>query len=342
MKAVILEKINTPLVVADVELTQLKVGQVLIKNIVSGLCGSQILEIGGYKGNAKFTPHLMGHEGCGIVQQLGPGVTKVKPGNKVVMHWMKGDGIESTFPKYVYKGNTITSGKVTTLSEYSIVSENRLTVVPDDADPELCALLGCSLTTALGTINNETNLKIGESLMVTGCGGVGLNLIQVAYLAGASPIIAADVNEEKSEKCIELGASIFVNLHKSYSKRIIDVLALKGVDVIIDTTANSDVITSALGLLADGGRFICIGHPRPHEHVHIDVHNFFGMKGKTFKTTVGGKTNPTEDIPRYVKLHQSGILKIDKIITNRYNIDDINAAIETLMLGKSGRIMINI
>ena len=136
MKAAVLETINHPLSIREVELTDLKVGQVLIKIIVSGLCGAQLHEIRGHKGNAKFLPHLMGHEGCGIVESVGPGVTTVKVGDKVVMHWRPGTGIEAPFPSYVLDGKSMSSGKVTTLSEYSIVSENRVTTVPDDTPPE--------------------------------------------------------------------------------------------------------------------------------------------------------------------------------------------------------------
>ena len=98
MKAAVLEKIDAPLTVRDVELTELKFGQVLVKVLVSGLCGAQLHEIRGHKGNAKFLPHLMGHEGCGIVEEVGLGVTTVKPGDKVVMHWRLGEGMEAPIP----------------------------------------------------------------------------------------------------------------------------------------------------------------------------------------------------------------------------------------------------
>ena len=140
MKAAILEQIDAPLVIRDVELTELKVGQVLVKVLVSGLCGAQLHEIRGHKGNAKFLPHLMGHEGCGIVDKIGPGVTTVNLGDKVVMHWRPGSGIEAPFPSYVLDGKSMSSGKCTTLSEYSIVSENRLTTVPQDTPEYLCAI----------------------------------------------------------------------------------------------------------------------------------------------------------------------------------------------------------
>ena len=104
MKAAVLEKINSPLVIKEVGLTPLKVGQVKVRVLVSGLCGSQLQEIAGLKGNEKFLPHLLGHEGCGIVEGVGQGVSNVKPGDKVVMHWRPGSGIEAEFPKYKLNG----------------------------------------------------------------------------------------------------------------------------------------------------------------------------------------------------------------------------------------------
>src|SRR3989338_3133911 len=137
MKAAILEEINGPLVVGEVGLSELMFGQVLVKVLVSGICGAQLQEIAGNKGNGKFVPHLLGHEGCGIVESIGVGVTRVKKGDKVVMHWRKGEGIESDFPTYTFKGKPMRSGKITTLSEYSVVSENRVTPVPAHTPNEL-------------------------------------------------------------------------------------------------------------------------------------------------------------------------------------------------------------
>lgn len=339
MKAAILTKLNSPLEIADVELTPPKVGQVVIKNIVSGLCGSQLLEIKGEKNNAKFLPHLMGHEGCGIVQEIGDGVTKVKQGDKVVMHWIKSNGIESDFPSYVYNGKTIRSGKVTTLSEYSIVSENRLTVVPPDTNPEVCALLGCSLTTALGVINNDANVKFGESVVVLGCGGVGLNLIRGANMAGAYPIIGVDASSDKEAISKQMGCSHFVNIKNTSLRDLID---KNGADVIIDTTGNVNVMKNAIPLLSDFGRFIMVGHPSKENDTLelVSSNHMFGGSGKTIKASQGGQTNPQVDIPRYVKLFSAGLLNIDDLITNRYHLNQINDAIDTLRTGKSGRIII--
>jgi len=341
-KAAVLTELNKPLEIKELELTDLKIGQVLVKIIVSGLCGAQLQEIQGLKGNGKFLPHLMGHEGCGIVKKIGPGVTKVKVGDKVVMHWRTGDGIESAFPNYILDGKLISSGKVTTLSEYSIVSENRLTSVPQDTPDYLCALLGCGLTTALGVINNEAEIKFGESVMIVGCGGVGLNLIQGAKLASAYPIIGIDIFEDKKEKTELLGAK-FINTLKSDIKKELEKINIKEVDVIIDTTGNIKALESTIPFLSTKGRYIMVGQPKPGENLSIPNANFmFGGVGRSIKATQGGKTSPTEDIPKYIKLHKAKLLDIKSIITHEFNLENINEAIDLLKNGQAGRIMIKI
>ena len=332
MKAAVLETINHPLSIREVELTDLKVGQVLVKIIVSGLCGAQLHEIRGHKGNAKFLPHLMGHEGCGIVESVGPGVTTVKVGDKVVMHWRPGTGIEAPFPSYVLDGKSMSSGKVTTLSEYSIVSENRLTTVPDDTPPELCAILGCALTTAMGIIDNEIDLKFGESVAVVGCGGVGLNLLQGAAMKSSCPIYAVEKNSNKKDLCFTAGATTFVDDIADIDEKV---------DVIIDTTGIPEVISACVSKLSGKGRMILVGQPAPGRGVEVmNAVNLFSGMGQTIKATQGGKTNPTEDIPRYVRMHKEGKLDIESFVTHRFKLDQVNEAFDLLRSGNAGRIII--
>jgi len=334
MKAAILEQIDAPLAIRDVELTELKVGQVLVKVLVSGLCGAQLHEIRGHKGNVKFLPHLMGHEGCGIVDKVGPGVTTVNLGDKVVMHWRPGSGIEAPFPSYVLDGKSMSSGKCTTLSEYSIVSENRLTTVPQDTPEDLCAILGCALTTAMGIIDNEVDLKFGESVVVIGCGGVGLNLIQAAALKSACPIVAIDCSKSKKDLVFTAGASVFAAELKELGGKY---------DVIIDTTGIPGVISDAIAHLSGKGRIILVGQPAPGRGIEVmNAINLFSGMGQTIKATQGGKTNPTEDIPRYVRMHQEGILSIEQFVTHRFKLDQVNEAFDLLRSGNAGRIIIEI
>ena len=342
MKAAILEEINGPLTFGEVGLTELMFGQVLVKVLVSGLCGSQLQEIAGNKGNGKFVPHLLGHEGCGIVEEVGMGVSRVKKGDKVVMHWRKGEGIESDFPVYTYKGKNMRSGKVTTLSEYSIVSENRVTSVPVDTPNELCALLGCGLSTALGTINDEAVVKFGESVMIIGAGGLGLNLVKAAKLASAYPIICVDIHDHKKELAESLGAHFFINSKtQNIAEALQEKFSIKEVDVIIETSGIKKAIEESLPLLSGIGRYIMVGQPKPGESVElVSANHMFGGEGKTIKATQGGKFSPSKDIPRYVKLHKAGILKTDNIITHRLKLEEINEAIELVRKGQASRILI--
>ncbi|TSC68805.1 MAG: Zinc-containing alcohol dehydrogenase superfamily protein [Parcubacteria group bacterium Gr01-1014_56] len=344
MKAAILEQINAPLTVGEVGLTDLKAGQVLVKILVSGICGSQLQEIAGNKGNAKFLPHLMGHEGCGIVEDIGEGITRVKKGDKVVMHWRKGEGLEADFPSYIFKGKTIKSGKVTTFSEYSIVSENRITSVPQDTPNELCALLGCSLSTALGTINNEARVKPGESVMIVGAGGLGVNLIKAAKIAGASPIISVDIHEHKREPTLALGADLYINAAVENIAEVLQKeLNIKNVQSIVDTSGAKQSLEATIPLLTGGGRYILVGQPKPGETIELkNAYHLFDGEGKTIKATQGGGFLPSVDIPKYLKLYKSGALNIEGVITHHVTLDEINDAIDLVRKGLAGRILIDI
>ena len=339
-KAAILTELNKPLTVDYIEVDGvLKFGQVLVQINKSGICGAQLQELSGNKGNGKFLPHLLGHEGSGIVYDIGPGVTKVKKGDKVVMHWRKGTGIESEFPSYIFSNKKMSSGKVTTLSEYSVVSENRLTKVPDNTPDELSALLGCGLTTALGTINNEAQLKFGESVMIVGCGGVGLNLIQGAKLASAYPIVAVDIIKVKEKLCISVGATEYINNSETI---LSEILGKRNFDVIIDTTGNVKIIEETLKFLSESGRYILVGQPKPSESMTIsNPYKLFDGNGKVLKATQGGQTDPDKDIIRYINLYNAKLLDVKKIITHVFDLEDINSAFELLKSGNAGRILIN-
>src|SRR6266496_257532 len=215
VRAAILETLNQPLIVDAVEIPPLEVGQVLVEVRVSGICGAQLNEIQGVKGQDKFLPHLLGHEGGGVVLDIGPGVTQVKKGDHVVMHWRKGVGIQSKAPQYRWNGRTVNAGWVTTFNECAIVSENRLTPIPKDVPFEIAALMGCAVTTALGLINNLAQLKIGQSIAVLGCGGVGLNVVQGAAMVSADPIIAVDLYDHKLELARSFGATHLINTSRA-------------------------------------------------------------------------------------------------------------------------------
>ena len=334
MKAAVLEKLNYPLAIREVFPTELLPGQVYVKVLASGLCGAQLHEIRGHRGNEKFLPHLMGHEGCGIVKEVGPGVTTVQEGDKVVMHWRPGSGIESEFPKYHLGEKIISSGKCTTLSEFSIVSENRLTKVPHDTPTVLAAMLGCSLTSALGIIDNECNLKFGESVAIIGCGGVGLNLIQAAKMKNAYPVYGVDINDKMFDLTHQIGVDIFTCDLEFIPEKV---------DVILDTTGVPEVISKAFDKLAPSGRLIMVGQPAPGTDLNIfNPLSMFDGQGKSIRASQGGGTKPDEDIPRYIKLANREMLDFNTLDTDTFALDNINDAFDLLKTGNAGRIIIKI
>jgi Zn-dependent alcohol dehydrogenase len=172
MQAAILVNLNDDLLVTEINLPKkLDFGQVLVDVHYSGICGSQIGEIKGVKGEDRYLPHLLGHEGSATVLKVGEGVKNVKEGDTVVLHWRKGKGIESPTPVYSLNEIKVNAGWITTFNDYSIISENRMTKVNSDIDLVTAPLLGCALTTGFGVIQNDASLSIGESIVIFGSGG---------------------------------------------------------------------------------------------------------------------------------------------------------------------------
>jgi len=286
-------------------------------------------------------PHLCGHEAAGIVRETGPGVNVQLIGKKCVLHWRKGDGGESIHPaRYdVRGGSTVGGGHVTTLCEQAIVSANRVTVVPNDVPNELCALLGCGLSTALGTIEQEAKLKFGESILIVGCGGVGLNLIQAAKLACAYPIVGMDMVPEKSAVVMNMGAHSFWDAKNG---------ACCGMgkpdkfDVIVDTTGSVEALEKTIPLLADGGRYVCLGQTKPGEDMRLlsAVNLFHGNDGRRIIWSQGGGFRPSAMIPRYVNLWRAGLLNLEGIVSHHLSLDEVNKGIDLVRAGQAGRVMV--
>ncbi len=332
MTAALLTALDSPLVLAEIEPAgPLEFGQVLVRVLVSGLCGAQLQEIRGEKGGP--LPHLMGHEGCGIVEQIGAGVSRVKPGDKVVMHWRKAAGLECPIPRYrrTDTGEIFTSGRVTTLATHSICSENRLTPVPAETDPSLCALLGCGLSTALATLESETR-GFGERILVVGCGGLGMALLGSLHLVAPSHVCACDIHETKRRHA-EIHAERFINLTRE---------AITGdYDLILDTAGAPAAMESALPHLAPSGRYVMIGQPPPGKPVCIAAaRHMFDGEGKTIKATQGGGFRPDVDVARYLRM--SDTLFVHGLIKHRFPLAEINQAFDLVRAGEAGRVMIDI
>lgn len=340
MKAAILVKQNEPLVLAEVDVPHLDFGQVLVRLAYSGICGKQLEEISGKRGEDPYLPHLLGHEGAGIVEQVGPSVRKVKPGDHVVLHWMKGRGIDAAPPRFNWNGTIVSAGQVTTFSKLTIVSENRLTQIPDDLELDVASLLGCAVTTGLGIVFNNAGLKPGQSIAVFGVGGVGLNVIQGASLVNAYPIVAVDLHDDKLKQARLFGATHTINSNQTDPiSALTQISGGRGLDATVDTTGNAQARQTAYQTASDTGTTVFAGVPHHKEKITID--SFPLHFGRRIVGSHGGETKPDQDIPRYLQLYQLGKLKLDELITDRYPLGQINEAVGLVQKGKAGRCVIS-
>ena len=340
MKAAILVESKKPLEVAEISLPEtLLAGQVLVKINYSGICGAQINEIDAAKGPDKFLPHLLGHEGSGVVLEAGPGVTTVKEGDHVVLHWRPSAGIQSETPTYTWGGRKVNAGWVTTFNEYAVVSENRLTTIPKNFDMKLAPLFGCAVTTAMGVINNDARVKIGQSIVVFGVGGVGLNIVQAAAMVSAHPIVGVDLLEHKLEMGRRFGLTHgLIGGNESLNETIRDIVGPQGADVVIETTGNSRVIEQAYELTSPEGVTVCVGVPRKGDN--ISIYSLPLHFNKRFTGSHGGDAVPDVDIPRYIRLMKAGKMTLDGLITHEFTLDKINEALDLFRSAEAGRIIV--
>ncbi len=332
-KAAILVEQQKPLVVDQIEWKHtLEYGQLLVRVHYTGVCGSQLGEIDGVKGPDPYLPHLLGHEAGGVVQEVGPGVKSVKAGDAVVLHWRKGAGIEAATPKFHWNGRVVNAGWVTTFSEYTVVSENRVTAVPKGFDLKIAALYGCAIPTGFGSVFNDAHLKIGESIAVFGVGGVGLATLLAAKLSSAYPIIGVDIYDHKLVKAKTFGATHLINSRTQDVKAAIQALLPQGVDVAIDNTGVRLVRELAYELTSKQGRTILVGVPHvPGEKMSIESLPLHFTK--TITGSWGGNIDPAYFIPRMLRLQQAQALPLAEMISHSFTLDKINDAIAAMRQG---------
>jgi S-(hydroxymethyl)glutathione dehydrogenase/alcohol dehydrogenase len=333
-KAAILREIGKQLSIENIEIPELEKGQVLVKILYSGICHSQINEINGLRGEDKYLPHLLGHEGSGIVENIGPNVTKVKKGDLVVLTWIKGNGIDNPSSTYKdNKNNNINSGAITTFSDYSIISENRLVKLSTNISLKTAALLGCAIPTGAGIIKNEISIKKDDSLVIFGIGGIGSSALLYAKAIGCKKIIAIDINDEKLEFAKANGAHHTINsLNKNVFEKINEYTNKELLDYAIECTGIPFVMESAMSIIKNTGKVVIAGNPKQGSKISLDPYDL--IKGKKIVGTWGGATNPDIDISYYEQLINENKLKVDCLISKIYSLEQINEAIDDLSKGK--------
>jgi S-(hydroxymethyl)glutathione dehydrogenase/alcohol dehydrogenase len=342
VKAAILTQTNAPLEIAELSMPdRLSFGQVHVRIHYSGICGAQLNEIHAAKGQDKFLPHLLGHEGSGTVVAVGEGVKRVKAGDHVVLHWRQSAGLQCEPPKYQWNGKTVNAGWVTTFNDEAIISENRLTVIPSDFDLRLAPLFGCAVTTAVGVINNDAQVKIGQSVVIFGVGGVGLNIAQAAQMVSANPIIGIDLFDSKLAMAREWGLTHSFNSRTesdALAGKIREIVGAGGADVVVDTTGNARVIEQAYDLTHADGRTILVGVPRKGDNVSIYTLPLHFKK--VLKGSHGGSVSPEVEIPRLINLVRLGKMRIEGLVTHTFPLTQVNEAIAALRSGEAARVLL--
>lgn len=337
--AAILVEQRKPLLIDEVELPTLSYGQVLVEVRATRICGSQLGEIEGVKGPDKHLPHLLGHEGGGVVIDVGPEVTHVRPGDTVVLHWRQGAGIQAAPSKYRLGSQVINAGNITTFQNLTVVSENRVTRVPADTDFEVAALLADTLTTGFGAVTRDARVTIGEAVVVIGVGGIGLGTVLGAHLAGAHPVIAVDVHDHKLAKAREFGATHTINTRHENLTEAVSAILGGPADAVFDVTGNVAVISEAWKITGPKGRLVLVGVMRHDQHLSLNtlpLHH-----GKVLTGTEGGSSLPHLDIPRYLRMIRDKRFDPRGMISHRGSLAEVNSLIATMRSGESIHTIIN-
>ena len=332
-----------PLIIeTDIEVPQLNPGQVLVKVFYSGVCHSQLMEARGKRGEDRFLPHLLGHEGSGVVVDTGSQVRKVQKGDSVILTWIKGKGVDCPSAKY-RKGNlTIHSGAVTTFSDYSIVSENRCVKFPNDIPMDIASLFGCAVLTGAGIVLNTIKPVPEHTIAVWGVGGIGLSALMAAKLCECACIIAVDVESSKLELAKEFGATHLINATvENPLDGIYHIMGGRGVDFAVEAAGRAATIEQAFqSVRKEGGLCVFASHPPMGDTIQLDPFDL--ICGKQIRGSWGGESRPDEDVPRFVELYRKGLLPVDKLITHRYSLEQINQALSDLEQKIVGRALIEI
>jgi alcohol dehydrogenase (nicotinoprotein) len=365
-KAAVVLEYGKRIEVEELDLDGPQTGEVLIRYTHAGLCHSDVhVAHGDLPGRL---PMVLGHEGAGIIEEVGPGVTRVKPGDHVVCSFIPNCGtcrwcasgqqaicdmgatiLEGYLPsqngggeRYVFSGQAGDYGAmclIGTFSQYATIHQNSVVKVDDDIPLDKAVLVGCGVPTGWGSAVNAAKVSPGETVIVMGVGGIGINAVQGARYAGAKNLIAVDPLENKREKAMELGATHAVGTAEEAHDLAMDLTRGVGAEKAIITTdlVTEPQVTSCFNAVSKGGTVVITGLNK------LDVMNIqlpasvMTLYKKTVKGSLFGDCNPTADIPKILGLYQSGDLKLDEIITNTYTLDTVNEGYDDLLAGKNVR-----
>lgn len=369
MRAAVLHELNTPLKLEDVNIEEPKLGEVLVRIAASGICGSDIHVVHGVAPIGGNLPIVLGHEGAGVVEAVGPGVADLVRGDRVIismaapcgrcdycgrgrLQYCNGNPPKATFGemddgsyRLSQNGNPVYSFVgIGSFGEYAVVRRKKLIKVEKEASLESLSLISCGVTTGLGAVFNCAEVTPGSSVLVFGCGGVGLCIIQGAKIAGAAKIIAVDNNPAKLDLAANFGASHCVLSPEDPKQLQAEVrkIAPRGVEFAFDAVGMKPERLSQLMALTDlGGLTVAVGVLSPADTVPVMAADL--LYGARRITGVrGGNGFPGMDIPRILDLYYTRRFKLDELIGARYELDQIGAAFDAAARAEHGRVILRI
>ena len=324
----VLKKINKPLVVYKCKTRKLTRGQVLVKLNFSCICRSQLMEIDGSRGKDKWLPHALGHEGSGKVVKIGPGVKKVKKGDLVIISWIKSKGIDAASPKYqTLKNELINAGSVTTFSEYSVISENRLSKKPKFLSLKEAALFGCALPTGGGIVLNQIKPTKNSTILIIGVGGVGISSLITLLALKCKNIIIFDKSKQKInflKRLFKLNQVYYGSAKKfkdNFFREFPD-----GVDYCIESAGHAKTIELGFSLLKNQGKIVFASHPDIKERIKMKPHDL--IRGKKIYGSWGGNFKPDRDIIKLAKIIKRSRFDLNKLLSRPYKLKNINTLIK--------------
>lgn len=355
-RAAVLRRVGEPLVIEELELDPPGPGEVLVHYRASGLCHSDLHVMEGLM--AHPTPVVLGHEGAGVVEGVGAGVTRVSAGDHVLTSYQPACGLcryctigrPNLCELRMRPRNVMWDGssrlehgsvhhffQISSHSEYAVVPEECLISVRRDAPLDVICLVSCGVATGAGAVINRARVTPGASVVVVGCGGVGLNAVQAAHLSGAAPVIAVDLHDHKLESAREFGATHTLNAAdlEACATAVRDICGGEGADISIEAVGTESTMEFAFAVLRRGGRAVIAGVARDGAKIQLDPRLLLQERELT-GTSFGGARQRV-DLPMLVDLYMSGRFKLEELISERVKLEDINGAYDRMTRGEIKR-----
>ncbi|WP_066297392.1 S-(hydroxymethyl)mycothiol dehydrogenase [Arthrobacter luteolus] len=349
VQAVVVKEKNAPVTLETILVPDPGPGEALVDILTCGVCHTDLHYKQG--GISDDYPFLLGHEATGVVSAVGPGVTEVAPGDRVILNWRAVCGecraCRKGQPQYCFNTHNATQ-KMTledgtelspalgigAFAEKTLVAAGQCTKVDDDVDPAAVGLLGCGVMAGIGAAINTGEVQRGESVAVIGCGGVGIAAIAGAKLAGATTIIAVDIDQAKVDLALSLGATHGINSREEDPVEAIRALTGgNGADVVIEAVGRPETYKQAFYARDLAGRVVLVGVPTPDMQIDLPLADVFG-RGGSLKSSWYGDCLPSRDFPMLVEQYKLGRLDLDAFVSERIGLGDIEEAFTKMHDGK--------